>query len=406
MTIAASAAYKGGVMENRWGLTKALSIVVAALIAGMAVPTASAGPGVRVRLSVLPLPASSIGSAVKSLPLQPDSGPSTTNPAKRGFVLTPTHWEGGGTSAQWWGRINGYVLDYGNGASGGRGVTEVFTSVDEYKTSADARRIERVLKLADLRIGRYDRHGLSVTHRLEKPARGSTRFGFLVSYRAGNIAPVSGFEERFTEGRYEADVIVWAGTATEAQRLAKRLAMRLDVRIKLALEGRLNARPVKLPVKQKVGPPPGGPNLSALALQTSDLNGPATLTESHYRLDTLNPTVLSDFHVAMSPAGQFDLGLEQEIEWCPSANQANFTADIYAAELGSVSGLDLASVGDGARGFIAHSKSGIDAAELIFSSGKLVETIGFGSRSGIQPLDAQDVAQVAANYINAAGLGS
>src|SRR5262252_5864805 len=112
-------------MTNRWRLAKASSVVAAALIAAMAVSAASARSGVRVRLSLLPLPASSIGSAVRSLPLQPDSGPSTTNPAKRGLVLTPTHWEG--ASAQWWGRINGYVLDYGNGASGGRGVTEVFT---------------------------------------------------------------------------------------------------------------------------------------------------------------------------------------------------------------------------------------------------------------------------------------
>lgn len=379
--------------------------VAAALIAVVAAPAAaSARSGVRVRLSVLPLPASSIGSAVRSLPLQPDSGPSTSNPAKRGNVLTPTHWEG--ASQQWEGRINGYVLDYGNGASGGQGVTEVFTSVDQYKTSADARRIERVLKLADLRIGRYDRHGLSVAHHLEGPAHGSTRFGFLVSYRAANIAPVSGFEERFTVGRYEADVIVWAGAAPAAERLAPRLAKRLDSRIKRALAGRLHAQPVQLAAAPKVGPPAGGPDLGALALHTSDLNGPAALTESHYRLDTLNPTALSDFHLAMSPAGQFDLGLGQEMEWCPTANQANFTADIYAAELGTVSKLELGGVGDGARGFIASSKSGVGAAYLIFSSGKLVETIGMGSRSGVQASDAQNIAQKAASYINAAGLGS
>jgi hypothetical protein len=49
--------------------------VSAALVAVVVVPAASAqSAGARVRLSVLPLPASSLGSAAKSLPLQRDSG--------------------------------------------------------------------------------------------------------------------------------------------------------------------------------------------------------------------------------------------------------------------------------------------------------------------------------------------
>jgi hypothetical protein len=72
-------------------------------------------------------------------------------------------------------------------------------------------------------------------------------------------------------------------------------------------------------------------------------------------------------------------------------------ADLWA-ELTPGSPLDLSGVGDGARGFIQYS-----LGVIVLSSGQLVEVIG---ASPSQPSDVQRLAQAAANYINAAGLGS
>ena len=175
---------------------------------------------------------------------------------------------------------SGYALDYGHGASGAAGVTEVWTSVDSYKTSADAKkglaswkRWETNLYLPSSLHG----DALSVTNKKQKAAAiGSARFAVLASYSGSNIAPLFGLDEQFTRGRYEADVTVWAGTAQAAKQLARKLANKLDARIKLALAGRLHAKPVKLPPWPKAGQPPGGPDLAPLALQTTDLNGQAT----------------------------------------------------------------------------------------------------------------------------------
>ena len=260
----------------------------------------------------MPLPKSVIGRAAKSLPLEPDSGvASNRGPVERGLLLTPTHSLAAPAAARGpdLGRIGGYVLDYGLGASGGAGVTEVWTSVDKYRASAGARKGLAFWKSYDRLPPPHDDQGvpaLTVVHKSEKVvAVGSRRFAFFVGFRAANFAPVFGLDEQFTEGRYEADVMVWAGTAAAARMLAPRLAAKLDARIRQAMAGKLHATPVKLPT-QESGPPEGGPDLGPLALRTSDLIGQARLLGQAYRVDWVNPTALSDLEVAINPAGPFD----------------------------------------------------------------------------------------------------
>jgi hypothetical protein len=389
------------------------SVMVATLVAASGTPVVAANSRARVRLAVLPLPASMIGSAAKSLRIQADSGAtSNKDAARRGLFLTPTHSLAASPAKAFirLGRIVGYVLDYGLGASGGAGVTEVWTSVDRYKTSADAKKGLTHWKDVDRHgLTEFDHgEGLGVSHHVERVAAvGNWRFAFFIGFRAPNIAPVFGVDEEFTEGRYEAAVIVWAGTAERAKDLAPTLARKLDGRIKRALAGRLHTTPVKLPATRKPGPPDGGPDLAALALKTSDLSGAATLVGQLYLDDPLNPTALSDLDVAMNPAGPFGQ-LVQEIEWCPTANQASFIADFWAANGLSGSGatqLDLGSVGDGAHGLIAQTSSGGEA-EVVLSSGQLMEILYVASQNPVRVSDVQSVAQTAANYINAAGLGS
>lgn len=386
--------------------------VIAALVASVAVPAASAKSGARVRLSVLPLPKSVIGPTAKSLPLQPDSGVApNAHPARRGDLLIPTHSTGGATDARWKkvGRISGYALDYGLAASGGAGVTEVYTSVDRYKTSLDALQGLGVWQSADSGVtsllGQSGAGGLALAL---KPVLGATvgsnGFAFLVSYSAANIAPVFGLDEQFTEGRYEADVTVWAGDAMAATKLAQSLARKLYTRIKLAREGRLHAKPVKLPPQQQPGPLPGGPDLSALAFQPSDYAtfvGPGS--ESYFS-PAYDPTALSAYdlyacdwypHDACVPGY-----LNQDIEWCPSANQASFMADFWTAWAASrYAPVDLSSVGDYARGFF-----GAESGWIVLSSGQLMEFIEFATAESAS--DVQTLAQTAADKIHAAGLGS
>jgi hypothetical protein len=397
-------------------------LAAGALIAAFAVPAAWAKSSARVKLSVLPLPKSALGPAAKSLQLQRagsgvlfNGGPGenlVNKIAVGSLPVTPNCSFGYAfpTGRDLRGRISGYLLDYGLGASGGAGVTEVRTGVDEYKTSGDAKKGLAFWKRNDRTVSRWVGGGLSVAIEKEKVAGvGGRRFAFLVRYSDANIAPLYGVDEQFTEGRYEADVTVWAGSAPAATQLAPTLAKKLDARIKRALAGKLHAKPVKLPPRQKAGPPPGGPGLSQLALQTTDMSGPATaFAHSYWVGGPLSAFTVAEYFVTMFPAGKFNF-LGQQIQWFATANQASFQADFDAAFLSEYQyPLDLSSLGDGARGAVDNRGSGDSTgyAELVFSSGQLEELLYFSSDNAIQTSDAQNVAQKVANYINAAGLGS
>src|SRR5207237_8988695 len=125
---------------------------------------------------------------------------------------------------------------------------------------------------------------------------------------------------------------VTAATASAAWAVAPALAKKLDARFRLARKGRLHARPVRLP-KQKAGPPPGGPDLSVLALRKSDLVGKVSVSKEY----VVDPSAISDYSVFMLPAGPFDV-LDQEIEWYPVANEASFFADFLNASALAVHG--------------------------------------------------------------------
>ena len=105
----------------------------------------------------------------------------------------------------------------------------------------------------------------------------------------------------------------------------------------------------------------------------------------------------------MHPAGQFDL-FQQAVVWYATANEASFTNDVAADQVGPGS-LDLSGIGDGAWGVLDNA-SARGTAFLYFSSGRLDETVVFDSPNAIQPAQAKSIAQTVANKINRAGLGS
>ena len=371
----------------------------AALVAAVLVPAASAHRAHPVKLALVPLPKSAIGPAAGSFSLAHDSGRvSNASAAAHTLDATPKTFKK-------LGRLTGYALEYGNAFTGAAGVTDVRTSIEQYKTAGDARRALAFWKKEDAKLGKLDNPGFSVTNvpvQVPAAAAGTSHFAYLTSYSASNIVPVSGIDEQIADGRYILDVIVTAGTASLAETLAPKLAGKLDARFRLARKGRLHAKPVKLPT-QKAGRPPGGPDLSVLALRKSDLVGKATVSKGYL----IDPAAISDYSVFMLPAGQFD-ALDQEIEWYPAANEASFFADYENAAVLTQAGttaLDLSGLGDGAQGSVTAGSS-FGQGQVFFSSGHLAEFIFMGSEGSVDGADVTSVAQAAARRIDAAGLGS
>jgi hypothetical protein len=370
---------------------------VVVLATAVLVPAASASRAHRVQLALVPLPKPALGASVAGLSLARASGPVSNAEAALHAANTTK------AKLEKLGRLDGYVLEYGNAFTGRPGITDVHTGVERYKTAADARRGLALWQKQDSRFATLNQPGFAVTSvPVELPAVGARHFAQLTSYSASNIAPVSGLDEQVADGRYVLDVIVTAGNAATAQALAPKLAQKLDARLRLALRGRLHAKPVRLPT-QRAGPPPGGPDLRQLGLKASDLVGKATA----YKKYVADPAAVSDYSVLMLPAGPFDL-LDQEIEWYPSANEASFFADFRnAAALAApgASALDLSSLGDGAEGTVVQSSS-LSAGFVVLSSGHLTEFLFVESKGATDPNAVTSVAQIAAGRIDAAGLGS
>ena len=109
-------------------------LLIAAIGAAVLVPAASASSAARVKISLIPLPKSALGFSAHGLALAQDSGViSNTAAANRTADASP------GTFKKL-GRVSGYELDYGDAYSGAAGITDVRTTIEQYKTSADAKR--------------------------------------------------------------------------------------------------------------------------------------------------------------------------------------------------------------------------------------------------------------------------
>jgi hypothetical protein len=377
-------------------------LVVAALAGAVALVSAASASAARVKLSLIPLPNAALGSSAHGLGLSHDSGVISNTAAANSTADASA-----GTFKNL-GRVTGYALDYGSAYSGAAGITDVRTTIEQYQTSAGARRGLSFWRREDAQLSALDNPAFSLTNVFVKvPAVGKKRVADLASFTASNIAPVSSLDERVADGRYVLEVTVSADTASAAKALAPKLAKKLDARLRLLLEGRLHAKPVKLPPKPKGGPPAGGPDLSAMALQTSDLSGEARLAGAGYGvaptvLDFVDLTASSDYSLLMLPAGPFDI-LGHEIEWFPTANGASFNADFLNAfslsQAGTIA-LDLSSLGDGAQGSITEN-SQLSSGAVVFSTGQLSEFLFVGTQGAIDGNDVKNVAHTAASKIDA-----
>jgi hypothetical protein len=372
---------------------------VAALLAGLLVPTASAkSPSVKIAL--LPLQKAQLGAAGKSLALEADSGAvSNARAAANSFTAQSVK------TFKKMGRVTGYTLDYGVGSSGDSGVTEIRAEVDQYKTPADAKKGLAFWKKDDSWLAHLNQGGFAVANKPQSaPAVGSRRFAFLTSYSAANILPVSSVDEQFTDGKYELEVAVWAGSSSAATKLAPALAKKLDARLRAALKGTLHARSATLPGLPSAGPPPGGPDLTQLAVKNVFTGGREISQSEQYV--PVSPAISLYDVLTQNSGSDFDL-FDQEIFWYPKANEAAFSADWDQAAFLSFGGtpLDLTAVGDGAQGAIDNTSGG-GFTEIDFSSGQLMESLTGISPQSVQASDVQRIAQSTADLINYWGLGS
>jgi hypothetical protein len=371
------------------------TVAAAVLVAAILAPAGAAGStSARVKLAVIALPKSAIGSVAKPLPLSHFSGPvSNATAADRVWFAAMT-----ASSFKKMGRVSGYALDYGVAASGGSGVTDVQTSVEQYKTSKAAKHGLDFWRVQDMFVGLLDQGSFSVTNTaLKVPKVGQARFAYLTSYGAPDIVPFSTVDVRVIEGKYVLQAQVSARTAAMAKSLAPKLAAKLDARLKLALKGRLHTQLVKLPPPLKAAPPAGGPSLSALAATTSDLSGTATVKWHGYAID---PAAISCYEVDMSPAGPFD-SLYHYVEWYPTANQAAFETDWYTAYFSDESSdtIDLSSIGHGAHGVIGHYPFG-DEGVFTLNVGQVAEFVVVDSEYSAPAADMQNLAQTLADRLD------
>ena len=152
--------------------------------------------------------------------------------------------------------MTGYGLDYGDPYSGGTGVTDIETGIDEYHTARVAKRGLALGRRNDVQgVTTLHHGGLAITGQaLARPVLGGGGIAFRWTSGIADTEPVAFVDEQWTEGRYLLQTQVAARAPGAATTLARKLAKRLDERLGLALAGRLHANPVKLPPKLKPSP--------------------------------------------------------------------------------------------------------------------------------------------------------
>lgn len=401
---------------------KRVALVAFAAAAAVLVPVSAASAAhhpARIRLALVPLQTAQLGPAGASLALNYGSG-STSNDGQ--IVIQGSSGGGIFSSGSSSGPRGGYVLDYGDPFTGSTGVTEIRTSVEEYKTPAVARRALVSARFFDaifepLFLASPFVH---VTHRKVKPAPvGQRRFGYLLTLAAPNLNPIVRLDEQVSAGRFVLELTVTAGSASAAEHVAPHLLRVLHRRLQLVLGGHLAGHPVKLPPEPKAGQAPGGPDLSTLILQPPDVgqSHAVNLIQGY----SAAPPALSNFFMILEPAGTYDT-VEQQIGWWPTATEATYAETYEAGSPGfafgflgfgfgfgartngeTITPVDLSSVDDPAAGYLVTG-GGQSEALVTLTNGQAGESIVGSSNGTLTTSDVQSLAQAAADRLDA-GLG-
>jgi hypothetical protein len=380
--------------------------LVAAVVAAILLAVASAsGASQQLRLALLPLPKTALGQAGHSLPLAADSGADSNAHAA-------TQGTGDFTAKQLkhLGRVSGYLLDYGSPFSDTAGVSQIQTEVEQYKSAAKARRGLAFWRKQELDVRLLKKFGLHVS--FKKIALSNVHgphWAYLTTLSANGLSPLHGVDAQLLDGNYLLDVNV-AGSPAEVERLVPTLARKFDQRLRLAEGGRLQAKPVTLTHVQP-GPPAHGAKPARMVLTRSDVGKPATIRHGGYvsPKNSFDEYALSVYVLTMAPAGSFGF-LQQEVSATKTTVEVKYFSAVAAgafssAGIGTVTPVDLSSVGDNAFGEILQISSGnqtVWEALVVLSRDKYLDFLSVANKTKLTAADVQALAQKAAQRLNAA----
>jgi hypothetical protein len=384
-------------------------VVVGAILCVPVASAASEKHSPKLRLALVPLQQAQLGPDGASLALQWfDSGP-VSNSQAAFFAQGPVD----PRKLKKLGRVTGYLLDYGVAYSGGTGVTQIKTDVDEYRTSREATKALPFWRKQDTYGARsYRQLGVDVAFKtLGVKKLGSSRFAYLTELSVPGADPIYTVDEQFVDKRFILDVNVTAGTLAKAVQLAPHLASVLDHRLRSMLAGRLKGHAVSIPEFPNPGPPPGGPDLSIFVLQPSDLSPSTIVISQGYSLDV---EAISSYSIDLRPAGVYGEVLEG-INWYANANEATWAGTFNGDEVAALAGfgngatsVDVTAAGDNAKAAILPIGTGANGdgstAVLSLWQGQATDILIAQSASQMTPSDVQSLAQKAADRLNA-GLG-
>jgi hypothetical protein len=379
-------------------------LVAVAVLVPVTAASASHHRAPKLPLALVPLQKAQLGAAGKSFKLDYGSGPTfISNVGLKAFdvrnILGTEEWAYPAYEAH-------YSLDYGDAFTGSTGVMEIRTSVEEYKTPAAAKKAYLFWKHVDSSLRAKGLGG--AWKPVHVPAVGPRHFAYRGTWQAPNLNPIVGLDEQVLAGRFVLDLTVTAGSPTAAEDVAPGLARRLYHHLQSMLRGHLAGSPAKVPRKPKAGRAAGGPDLSTMILQPSDVGQSQTPAVSRKYWPFL--PALSAYEMNMQPAGLYDGGFYESIFWWPTATEATY-AEAYLHALDAkaygASPVDLSAVGDNATGSIADFGENGSLALVTLSNAQAgVIVVGGTSGTGPAPTasDVQSLAQAAANRLDA-GLG-
>jgi hypothetical protein len=386
-------------------------VLVAAFVAAVLVPVSSASSAAQLKLALLPLPRAELGSAGRSLSLAADSGVDSNAHAASQTTGNVT-----ATRLKRLGRISGYLLDYGTPFSDSRGVSEIQTEVERYRTAAAARRSLGFWRKQELDVRALKALGLDVSFKkVALPHVQLAHWAYLSIGRVHGLKPVYAVDAEMVEGPLLLDVSIAAGSPGAAKRLAPVIAQKLDRRFRLAQAGRLQAKPVKL-LRDKPGPPAHGPKPSRIVLTRSDVGSPAAIRRAGYvsPRSAFDEYSISAYDLLMAPAGSYG-DLEQEVSVAQSVLEVKYFAVLAAGALvhaagtaGTATRVDLSSIGDNAFGELVRiSAGGNSASEAIvaLSRGKYLDFVVAAAATKLSVADVQGLAHKAVHRLNLAVAG-
>ena len=378
----------------------ALLAMVAAAVLAPGTAVSATHHAVRIRLALVPLQKAQLGSAGASLALDYGSGAVfRRNVGLKAFDVRQVIADSDFRRA---GRVAHYALDYGDSFTGSTGVMEISSGVEEYKSPAYAKNGLALWRHVDSYL---QRGNPGTWKKLSAPPVGQRSSAYLGTWAAPGLNPIVSLDEHVTVGRFVLDLTVTAGSASAAEGVAPRLLRVLNHRLRFMLGGHLtgNPEPAKLPPGPHAGQVLGGPDLSTMTLQPSDVDPGAAYELQAY---VTNAPALSAYLLGLSATGPY-YEVDEETFWWPTATEATYAEAYVRATFvvqdGAGSDVDLSSVGDSATGILIGGSDGSVVAFTLTNGQAGAFVVGFSS-GGLQDSDVQSVAQAAANRLDA-GLG-